>query len=90
MLELEQTGGAETQKFRPARVRFQFRLDQAGELVCHVVSIDNVGISVLEQTHAFAHVGAVVEDELVGHADALSQTLQAISDVNSCAVGSDP
>src|SRR3954466_7124619 len=37
LLQLEQAGRAVTQEFRPARVRFQRGLDQACELVRHVV-----------------------------------------------------
>src|SRR4051794_15386450 len=43
----------------------------------------------MEQANAFAQIGAVVRDDLLWHADAPSQILQALLDVNAGAVGRD-
>ena len=75
------------QQLRPARVWLQLGLDQAGQFMRHVVSIDHFRMSGLEQTHALAQVRPMVADDLLRHTAALGQTLQAIVDVKAGAAG---
>ena len=62
----------------PAQVRLQLRLEQAGQLVAHVVGVDHVGMRLTQQLDPLGQVAAVIADDLGRHADPRDQAPQLL------------